>query len=206
MLSDRRLHAAIRPAKTAAVTDLPPHSRLIMGKDEMAACVARLAASICARAQGAAQLALVGVHRRGVPLSQRLAAAMKDLPCARIVMGTIDITQYRDDLKAMKVLPRLEGSDIDFDMEDAHVVLCDEVLFTGRTTRAALDELLDFGRPHCVQLAVLIDRGGRELPIQADYVGMTVADIATDERVCVRFAEVDGYDAVYVQRSPIPIA
>ncbi len=178
-----------------------------MGKDEMAACIERLAASICARAQGAAQLALVGVHRRGVPLSQRIAAALKGLPCGtKIVLGTIDITQYRDDLKAMKVLPRLEGSDIDFDMEDAHVVLCDEVIYTGRTTRAALDELLDFGRPHCVQLAVLIDRGARELPIQPDYVGMTLTDIAADERVCVRFAEEDGFDAVYVQRSATPTA
>jgi pyrimidine operon attenuation protein/uracil phosphoribosyltransferase len=178
-----------------------------MGKDEMAACIARLAASICARAQGAGQLALVGVHRRGVPLSQRLAAAIKALACeTKVVMGTIDITQYRDDLKAMKVLPRLEGSDIDFDMEDAHVVLCDEVIYTGRTTRAAIDELLDFGRPRCVQLAVLIDRGARELPIQPDYVGMTLTDIPADERVCVRFTEADGYDAIYVQRSPTPAA
>jgi pyrimidine operon attenuation protein / uracil phosphoribosyltransferase len=183
---------------------LPPHSRPLMGKDEMAACIERMAASICAGAQGAQQLALVGVHRRGVPLSQRLAVALKGMACnTQIVMGTIDITQYRDDLKSMRVLPRLEGSDIDFDMENAHVVLCDEVIYTGRTTRAALDELLDFGRPHCVRLAVLIDRGARELPIQPDYVGMTISDIPAEDRICVRFVEDDGTDSVYVQ-SPEP--
>jgi pyrimidine operon attenuation protein / uracil phosphoribosyltransferase len=177
-----------------------------MDQAEMAACIGRLASSICEKARGAAQLAFVGVHRRGVPFSQRLAAAVAELGCqTSIVLGTIDITQYRDDLKAMRVLPRLEGSDIDFDMENAHVVLCDEVIYTGRTTRAALDELLDFGRPQCVQLAVLVDRGGRDLPIQPDYVGMSIHDVPANERVCVRFAEVDGFDAVFVQQpEPAP--
>jgi len=174
-----------------------------MDKAGMAACIERLAEEICQGSQGARQLALVGIHRRGVPLAHRLAAAMAGKPCASIVLGSIDVTQYRDDLQTMKVLPKLEGSDIVFDMDDAHVVLCDEVLYTGRTIRAAIDELLDFGRPRKVQLAVLVDRGGRELPIQPDYVGL-YHEVDDSERICVQFEELDGLDTVFVQPSTTP--
>ena len=117
-------------------------------------------------------------------------------------IGTVDITQYRDDLQTMRVVPALEGSDISFDVDDAVIILCDEVIYTGRTTRAALDELLDFGRPRCVQLAVLVDRGGRELPLQPDFVGTQLdpASLAAGERVSVRFAECDGWDEVFVRQ------
>ncbi len=174
--------------------------RPLLDKSAMAVCIEKLAAEICAAHAGAKTLALVGIHKRGVPLAQRLAAALKGTCSAEVHVGTVDITQYRDDLKKMAVLPRLEGSDIRFDVNEAHVVLCDEVIYTGRTIRAALDELLDHGRPARVQLAVLVERAGREFPIQPDYVGFH-AEAEPGERVCVRFEEVDGNDAVFVQPS-----
>lgn len=177
-------------------------SRPLLDPAQMASCIERLAKEICESNRSSKQLALVGVHKRGVPLAQRIAAAMKAMPCAEVQLGTIDITQYRDDLKQMKVLPKLEGSDIAFDINDTHVVICDEVLYTGRTVRAALDELLDHGRPARVQLAVLVERPGREFPIQPDFVGIH-AEAGTDERVCVRFAEVDDRDQVYIQPSTL---
>jgi pyrimidine operon attenuation protein/uracil phosphoribosyltransferase len=175
-------------------------TRTLLDSTGMAACIERMAREICESNREAKQLALVGVHKRGVPLAQRLAAAMKSMPCADVQFGTVDITQYRDDLKQMKTLPKLEGSDITFDVNDTHIVLCDEVLYTGRTVRAAIDELLDHGRPARVQLAVLVERQGREFPIQPDFTGLH-AEAGPEERVCVRFAEVDGQDAVFVQPS-----
>lgn len=174
--------------------------RLLLDKAAMAEAVRRLAEQICEKNRGARQLALIGIHKRGVPLAYRIAAELRALNCTEVLVGTIDITQYRDDLAMMKMVPKLEGSDIPFDIDDAQVVLCDEVIFTARSVRAAIDELLDHGRPARVQLAVLIDREGREFPIQPDYVGQRVS-VAADERVAVRFEEVDGDDAVHVQTS-----
>jgi pyrimidine operon attenuation protein / uracil phosphoribosyltransferase len=176
---------------------------LLLDAAGMAIAIDRLAAEICADAAavGAQSLALIGVHNRGVPLAQRIAAAMKDRPCADLQIGTIDVTQYRDDLNQLVVLPQLIGSDIPFDVNEAFVVLCDEVLYTGRTIRAALDELLDHGRPHWVRLAVLVERVGREFPIQPDFVGLHAA-ATPDQRVRVRFTEVDDRDAVFIEPSP----
>lgn len=174
--------------------------RLLLDKAAMAGAIRRLAEEICEKNKGARQLALIGIHKRGVPLAYRIAAELRALNCTEVLIGTIDITQYRDDLAMMKMVPKLEGSDIPFDIDDAQVVLCDEVIFTARSVRAAIDELLDHGRPARVQLAVLIDREGREFPIQPDYVGLQVKVGAT-ERVSVRFEEVDGDDAVFVQTS-----
>ena len=174
--------------------------RLLLDKAAMAGAIRRLAEEICEKNKGARQLALIGIHKRGVPLAYRLADELRELKCTDVLIGTIDITQYRDDLAMMKMVPKLEGSDIPFDIDDAQVVLCDEVIFTARSVRAAIDELLDHGRPARVQLAVLIDREGREFPIQPDYVGLQVKVGAT-ERVSVRFEEVDGDDAVFVQTS-----
>ena len=168
----------------------------------MAACVARLAEEIGSVSIKGGRLALVGIHRRGVPFAQRIAASIEQSKGIEVLQGTIDTTQYRDDLQTMKLLPKLEGSDIAFDLDDAHVVLCDEVLFTGRTIRAAIDELMSFGRPRRIQLAVLVDRGGRELPIQPDYVGLH-HPVSEGERICVQFEEVDGVDTVFVQPSSI---
>ena len=169
----------------------------------MARAVDRLAAEIIERAAGAGRLVLIGIHRRGVPLSQRIAASIRERGGPEVFLGTIDITQYRDDLTMMKMVPELVGSDIPFDLDDMHVILCDEVIYTGRSVRAALDELLDHGRPAIVQLAVLVDREGRHFPIQPEYAALKI-NIPPTERVSVRFQEVDGNDAVFVQSSSTP--
>lgn len=163
----------------------------------MARCIDDIARQIASRWQGEKNVALVGVFQRGVPFARLLRGRLEALGM-KVDFGKIDITQYRDDLKRMKTVPKLEGSDIKFDMEEAVVILCDEVIHTARTTRAALNELLDFGRARCVQIAALIDRGGRELPIQPDYVGLSV-EVPPHERVSVRFVDGDGWDEVFVR-------
>jgi pyrimidine operon attenuation protein/uracil phosphoribosyltransferase len=173
-----------------------PDSAPILTKKDIAQRIKGIADSIRERCR-VTDLALVGIHRRGVPLSERVYALLKPhYPSLRI--GRVDISLYRDDLKSLEVMPKLVGSDISFDLDEMHVILFDEVLHTGRTLRAALEELLDHGRPGKVELAVLIDREGREFPIQADYVGEKVA-IKPGQRVAVCFEEVDGEDAVYVR-------
>ncbi len=158
-------------------------------------CLDEIADSI-SKAWPGERLALVGVHRRGVPFAEALAARLitKD---HEVELGRIDITQYRDDLKSFTVLPKLVGSDIDFDLDDMVVILCDEVMHTGRTSRAALEELLGFGRPRCVQIAALVDRVGRQLPFAAEYAGIRIT-LPGHERVNVRFADMDGRDEVFV--------
>lgn len=156
----------------------------------MAEGIELLAKKICETNQHAKELALVGIHRRGVPLARRIAAEMNKMGCVKPLLGTIDITQYRDDLNTFQMVPKLEGSEINFDIDGLDVVLCDEVIYTGRSVRAALDELLNYGRPRTVQLAVMVDRGGRELPVQPDYSVLKVT-VQPTERVAVRFEEVD---------------
>nr|WP_281382931.1 bifunctional pyr operon transcriptional regulator/uracil phosphoribosyltransferase PyrR [Prosthecobacter dejongeii] len=179
------------------VTQPPDKLRQLLDAAGVARCLDEIAAAIDARWKNEARIALVGVYRRGVPfaraLTERLRARGREVD-----FGKIDITQYRDDLQTMKVVPKLEGSDLGFDLDDAVVILCDEVIYTARTSRAALEELLDFGRPRCVQFAVLVDRAGRELPLQPDYVGIRV-DLPAEERVSVRFADGDGWDEVFVR-------
>jgi pyrimidine operon attenuation protein/uracil phosphoribosyltransferase len=140
---------------------------------------------------------LVGVYKRGVPFAERVYALLKP-HCPSLLLGRVDIALYRDDLKKLVMMPKLVGSDIPFDLDDKHVILFDEVIYTGRTSRAAIEELLDHGRPRKLELAALIDRGGRELPLHADYVGEFV-DVPDTQRVRVHFTEVDGEDAVYVR-------
>lgn len=177
---------------------MPGNDRTLLTQAQMAAGVQDLAQSICAANPGAEVIALVGIFTRGVPLAQRIAAAIEQLGGSKVLVGTIDITQYRDDLDTFQMVPKLEGSDIDFDIDDLNVVLCDEVIYTGRSVRAALEELLNFGRPKRVQLAVLVDRCGREFPVQPDFSALKIT-LAPGERVVVRFAEVDGQDACTVQ-------
>jgi len=180
------------------------HRRLHMPAPAIAECIQSLAERIVADTHCAdSPLVLIGIHNRGVPLAQRLAKAIHVQSGREIRVGTLDITQYRDDLGTLSQVPQLIGSDIPFEIDAARVVLCDEVIYTGRSIRAALAELLDFGRPACVQLAVLIDRGGREFPIQPDYSGATV-QIASNERVSVQFTEVDAEDAVYIESPTAP--
>lgn len=179
---------------------LPPVSepQLLLDADGVQAAVGRLAAAIAARHPEAWPV-FIGIERRGVPLAHRVAAelARRHPDRGAPPVGSLDISLYRDDLAALVTVPQLRGSKIEFDVDGAQVVLFDDVLYTGRTIRAALDELADFGRPARVELAVLLDRGCRELPIQADFVGLVHAT-PPGEYVRVRFAETDGADAATV--------
>lgn len=176
---------------------MPADERTLLTKAQIADGVTVLADNIRAANPGADSIALVGIFTRGVPLAKRIAAEIEKSG-VRTFVGTIDLTQYRDDLSTFQMVPKLEGSDIAFDIDDLNVVLCDEVIFTGRSVRAALEELLNFGRPKRVQLAVLVDRCGREFPVQPDFSALKVT-LAPGERVAVRFEEVDGQDSCTVQ-------
>ena len=157
----------------------------------------RIVREIGARNRPATRLVLIGIRTRGVPLAKRLGTLLKEDTSADIPVGTIDITLYRDDFKARQGRP-VQATHIPCPLDARHVVLVDDVLYTGRTIRAAMDALTDFGRPLSVQLAVLVDRGHRELPIQADYVGATL-ETAHDDQVRVQVSEIDGLDAVTLQ-------
>jgi pyrimidine operon attenuation protein / uracil phosphoribosyltransferase len=163
----------------------------------IARTVKRIAHEINERNPGAANLVMVGIVRRGARLAERLAAALAENGNRAIPVGTLDISSYRDDERGAPGDPRLLGRDIPFALDRMHVVLVDDVLYTGRTVRAALDALADLGRPESIQLAVLVDRGERELPIRADYVGRNI-EAPRDQRVYVRLAEVDGVDEVVI--------
>ncbi len=177
------------------MTSASDRIRQLLDAAGMARCLDEMAAAIYQRWKGEPRLALVGVYQRGVPFARALRQRLRDRGMEPD-FGKIDITQYRDDLQTMTVLPKLEGSEITFDLEDAVVILCDEVIHTARTTRAALEELLGFGRPRCVQIAALVDRAGRELPLYPRYSGIET-DLPAGERVCVRFVDGDGVDEVF---------
>ncbi|HVA68545.1 MAG TPA: bifunctional pyr operon transcriptional regulator/uracil phosphoribosyltransferase PyrR [Candidatus Binataceae bacterium] len=159
--------------------------------------VRRIAHEIIERNEGIERIVLVGIVRRGARLAERLAGAIAEASGRAVQVGTLDISSYRDDGRGAAGDPRLIARDIPFTLDAARVVLVDDVLYTGRTVRAALDALTDLGRPESIQLAVLIDRGEREIPIRADYVGRNV-EAPRDQRVYVRLAEVDGADEVVI--------
>jgi pyrimidine operon attenuation protein/uracil phosphoribosyltransferase len=167
----------------------------IMDASEVAAVLDELIAGILSRAGDARDLAAIGIRTRGVPLARRIVDKLAEATGADIDLGSVGITLYRDDLGTRFPKPVVQGTSIDFDVEGKRVLLVDDVLFTGRTARAALDEIVDFGRPARIELAVLIDRGHRELPIQPDYVGRRL-DTSRDEMVKLRLREVDGEDKV----------
>ena len=171
---------------------------------EIRRAVTRIAHEILERNKGAAGVALIGIAARGDDLARRLAAEIRRIEGVDVPVGSLDITFYRDDIGLRAEAPEVHETRIAFDIGDRAVVLVDDVLFTGRTIRAALDALVDFGRPRSIQLAVLVDRGHRELPIRPDYVGKNVPT-RKDEEVAVRLVEVDGEDAVVVierERNP----
>ncbi len=157
--------------------------------------IARLAHEILERNKGAGNIVIVGIRTRGEFVAQRVARKIEEVEHTTIPIGSLDITLYRDDLLGKLEQPQLKGTDIIFDLNGKDVILIDDVLYTGRTIRAALDELIDLGRPRSIQLAVLIDRGHRQLPIRADYVGKNVPT-SSSESIRVHVKEVDGEDAV----------
>jgi pyrimidine operon attenuation protein/uracil phosphoribosyltransferase len=176
----------------------------LMDADRLSRTLSRMAHEILERHPDIRGTVLVGVRTRGVPLARRLAARMKEASGFEPPVGALDITLYRDDLTTVGPQPVLKGTDIPTSIDGRTVVLVDDVLFTGRTVRAALDELIDFGRPARIELAVLVDRGHRELPIHADYAGRTLTT-TREETVQVRLKEEDGDDRVLLlERTPGP--
>jgi len=175
-------------------------SRVVLDADQIARACARMAHQILEANRGAKGLVLLGIPTRGVALAERLAKAMADVEGISIPTGALDITMYRDDLRRHPTRP-VGHTHLPIGVDDAVVVLVDDVLFSGRTVRAALDALGDLGRPRAVRLAVLIDRGHRELPIRADHVGKNLPT-AADERVRVRLEEIDGVNEVTIVRDP----
>jgi pyrimidine operon attenuation protein/uracil phosphoribosyltransferase len=171
-----------------------------MDADRMSRTLARIAHEIIERNRGLDELALVGIRRRGAPIAKRLAQAIHKISGHEVRTGALDITLYRDDLMRHAVGPQpvVRSTEIPFSIDDTHLILVDDVLYTGRTIRAALDALVDFGRPRSIQLVVLVDRGHRELPIKADYVGKNVPT-SLSQSVQVLLAEIDGRDAVDVR-------
>jgi pyrimidine operon attenuation protein/uracil phosphoribosyltransferase len=167
-----------------------------MVADEVRRALARIAHEILERSGGGGRLVLVGVHTRGVPLAQRLAGLIREFEGVDVPVGSLDIALYRDDVFLRGPVPPV-ASDIPLPVDGRQVVLVDDVLFTGRSVRAAMDAIMDLGRPQVIQLAVLVDRGHRELPIRADYVGKNVPSSRTEE-IQVRLSEVDGQDEVVI--------
>ena len=167
----------------------------LMGEREINRALTRIAHEIIERNKGSQNVALVGVHTRGVPIAERLKQRIEEFEGTEIPLGKIDITLYGDDLTEIALQPIVHNTDVEFDVSRYRIVLCDDVLYTGRTTRAALDALIDMGRPQSIQYAVLVDRGHRELPIRADYVGKNIPT-SRHELVQVRLAEIDGEDRV----------
>jgi len=171
--------------------------KMLMSQDEVRRALSRIAHEILERNRGVDGLVLVGMHTKGVPLAHRLAERIHQFEDREVPVGSLDIRLYRDDIP-VRGLASNPSTDIPVSIADMKVVVVDDVLFTGRSIRAAMDALMDLGRPRLIQLAVLIDRGHRELPVRADYVGKNIPT-SLDERVEVRLTEVDGADAVVLQ-------
>lgn len=172
--------------------------RIVVDAKGVERVLARIAHEIVERNRGVGNLALIGVRSRGVDIASRLAQNIARIESSEVPLGIIDITLYRDDLsRSTEQPPQVKSTDIQFPIDDRHVVLVDDVLYTGRTVRAALDAIMDFGRPRSIQLAVLIDRGHRELPIRADYVGKNLPT-SPNESVQVQILGRDGIDEVSI--------
>ena len=183
--------------------NLTPKTTILDAK-QMARIIRRMAGEIAERHHGnLPALLLVGIRTRGVPLAEKIAAEIERMEGQKIPVGILDITLYRDDLSTVGPQPQVKGSRLPGAIDGRAVVLCDDVLYTGRTVRAALDELIDYGRPQVAQLAVLVDRGHRELPIQADYVGKKVPT-SQSEIIEVTFLSTDGTEQVRILERPAP--
>jgi pyrimidine operon attenuation protein/uracil phosphoribosyltransferase len=176
---------------------------LIMDKELIKRTITRIAHEIVENNRGAEKLVIVGIMRRGVPIAQRLSKIIEKIEKKKVPVGSLDITLYRDDLLTTSHQPVVRKTNIPFDITGKRVILTDEVIYTGRTIRAALDAIMDLGRPECVQLAVLIDRGHRELPINPNYVGKFVPTSHREE-VRVSLKEIDGEDKVEIVKLKEP--
>ena len=173
---------------------------VVLEANDISRALKRIAHEILERNKGSGELALVGIHRRGVPLADRLGDEIEKIEGHRPAVGALDISFYRDDI-ALRQPEDISSTDFPFDVDGMRVVLVDDVLYTGRTARAAIDALMDYGRPQSVQLAVLVDRGHRELPIRADYVGKNLPT-AAKEQVQVLLKETDDNDSVVILEGP----
>jgi pyrimidine operon attenuation protein/uracil phosphoribosyltransferase len=169
----------------------------ILDKEAINRAIIRIAHEILEKNKGTEKLCIIGIRNRGAFLAARLADCVKDIEKVTVPVGILDITLYRDDLTLVAARPIVHKTEIDFDIADKIIILVDDVLYTGRTIRAAMDALIDFGRPQSIQLAVLVDRGHRELPIRADYVGKNVPT-SVNETIEVRLSEADGRDEVVI--------
>ena len=172
----------------------------VMDADRMSRALTRIAHEILERNRGLDEVALVGIRTRGVPIARRLGQLLREINGDHVPTGSLDITLYRDDLMRNAVGPQpvVRRTEIPFSIDDRRILLVDDVLYTGRTTRAALDALIDFGRPRAIQLVVMVDRGHRELPIKADYVGKNIPT-SLKQSVQVRLQEIDGVDEILIE-------
>lgn len=176
--------------------------KIVMTPEDIRRSLARIAHEIIERNKTAEHLVLVGMRTRGVPLAKRLVANMEGLEGLKIPVGALDISLYRDDLSSLNPQPTVQRTDIPVSIDGKSVVLVDDVLYTGRSTRAAMDALTDLGRPRSIQLAVLVDRGHRELPIRADYIGKNIPS-SRDEEIQVKLVETDGIDEVVIVKNDL---
>jgi len=174
--------------------------RIVLDKQDINRTLTRIAHEICERSRGLENLVLIGIRRRGVAIAQRLSHKLLDITDTAVPVGALDITLYRDDLSEIDSQPVLKKTEIPFSVKGKRIILCDDVLYTGRTIRAALDGIIDLGRPMSIQLAVLIDRGHRELPIQANYVGKAISTTLNDH-IEVYLEEDDPADQVIVKKT-----
>jgi pyrimidine operon attenuation protein/uracil phosphoribosyltransferase len=197
------------PCRATRAGSAPPHNSaiqtgaampIVMDADRMSRSLTRIAHEILERNRGVEDLGLIGVRARGVPLAERIARELHVISGVHVPTGALDITLYRDDVMRHAVGPKavIRRTEVAFSIDDRIVLLVDDVLYTGRTVRAALDALIDFGRPREIQLVALVDRGHRELPIRADYVGRNIPT-ARQQSVQVRLVEIDGRDEVEVE-------
>jgi pyrimidine operon attenuation protein / uracil phosphoribosyltransferase len=172
--------------------------KILMDEIAIKRAITRIAHEIIERNKGVEHVALIGIRRRGGPLAVRLAERIEEIEGVKVPVGILDITLYRDDLTTLASQPQVHRTEVFFDINDSNIVLVDDVMYTGRTVRAAMDALIDLGRPRSIQLAVLVDRGHRELPVRADFIGKNVPTAQT-EVISVLVNEIDGREEVIIQ-------